>query len=324
VWRFSLAALVCVAVIVTTGTLQAFDRLVLLEDLYETPYGLALLAKIVLLAVLVVLGAANLLVWGPRLRSGIAARAGLVRSVMTETGLFGAVLVAAAFLTALAPPAQASGAAFDQTQRVEGYRIELLMPTTTPGRNRFVVRVTQGLSPVTNAEAVTLRFTMVEHDMGIQELATTQRAAGEYVAEGSPTAMFGTWKIQTIVRIPGRLDVSALFTVPIATTSGEAAQVINAAPYTLIAFADPAAPQAGAPVTINVVCVDAKGDPVQGLKIQASFSGPASVTPIDAKESSEGAGRYAVDVPGLGSGTWKITLAVTGAGSGVYTLEVAK
>ena len=325
VWRFSLTALVCVAVIVTTGTLQAFDRLVLIEDLYETPYGLALLAKIVLLVILVALGATNLLVWGPRLRGGLAARRGLVRSVVTETGLFGAVLVATAFLTALAPPAQASGAAFDQTQRVEGYRIELLMPTTTPGRDRFVVRVTQGLSPVTNAEAVTLRFTMVEHDMGIQELTTTQRSPGEYVAEGSPTAMFGTWKIQTIVRIPGRLDVSALFTVPIATTSGQAAQVISAAPYTLIAFADPAAPQAGAPITIDIVCVDAKGDPVQGQKIQASFGGPASHAPIDAKESSEaGAGRYTIDVPGLEAGTWKITLSVAGAGSGVYTLEIAK
>lgn len=325
VWRFSLTALVCVAVIVTTGTLQAFDHLVLVEDLYETPYGLALLAKIVLLVVLVALGAMNLLVWGPRLREGIAARGALVRSVMAESGVFGAVLVATAFLTALAPPAQASGAAFDQTQRVDGYRIELLMPTTTPGRNRFVVRVTQGLSPVTNAEAVTLRFTMVEHDMGIQELTTTQRSPGEYVAEGSPTAMFGTWKIQTILRIPGRLDVSALFTVPIATTSGQAAQVINATPYTVIAFADPAAPQAGAPITIVIVCVDAKGDPVQGQKIQATFSGPATHAPIEAKESTEGgAGRYAVDVPGLEAGSWKITLSVSGAGSGVYTLEVAR
>ena len=69
-WRFSLTALVCVAVLITTGTLQALDRLVLLEDLYETPYGLALLVKILLLVALVALGALNLLVWGPRLRRG--------------------------------------------------------------------------------------------------------------------------------------------------------------------------------------------------------------------------------------------------------------
>jgi len=326
VWRFSLTALVCVAIVVTTGTVQALDRLVLLEDLYETPYGIALLVKIVLVVVLVALGATNLLVWGPRLRAGIAARAGLVRSVFAETGLFAVVLVATAFLTALAPPAQASGAAFDETQRVEGVRVELLMPTTTPGRNRFIVRVTQGLAPVTDAEAVTLRFTMVEHDMGIQELATTPRAPGEYVAEGSPTAMFGTWKVQTIVRLPGRLDISALFTVPIANTSGQAAEVITITPYTLIVFADPAAPQAGAPFAIDIVCVDAKGDPAQGQKMQATFSGPATHAPIDATEgaAASGAGRYTVAVPALEAGTWKITIALAGVGSGTYTLEVSR
>ena len=34
--------------------------------------------------------------------------------------------------------------------------------------------------------------------MGEQELVATERAAGEYVANGSPTAMYGTWRIQTI------------------------------------------------------------------------------------------------------------------------------
>ncbi|MEK7859830.1 MAG: copper resistance protein CopC, partial [Chloroflexota bacterium] len=69
VWRFSLVALASVGALVATGTLQAFDRLVLIEDLVETPYGIALLAKIVLLAITLVLGALNLLAWGPRLRA---------------------------------------------------------------------------------------------------------------------------------------------------------------------------------------------------------------------------------------------------------------
>lgn len=46
VWRFSITAIVAVAVLVTTGVLQSLDRLVLVEDLVETPYGIALLAKI--------------------------------------------------------------------------------------------------------------------------------------------------------------------------------------------------------------------------------------------------------------------------------------
>ncbi|HYK97156.1 MAG TPA: copper resistance protein CopC [Candidatus Acidoferrales bacterium] len=333
VWRFSVTALVCVAVIVTTGTLQALGRLVLWEDLYETPYGIALLAKIVMLLALVSLGSLNLLVWGPRLRDGIAARGGLLRGVAIETVLFACVLGAAAFLTALPYPAQNNGVAYDQTQRVDGIRMELLVPTTNPGRNRYVVRVTQGLQPVTNAEQVSFRFTMVEHDMGVQDLIATERAPGEYVAEGSPTAMFGTWKVQTIVRLPGRLDISALFTVPIANNSGQIAQVLPipappaAALYNMIVFSDPAQPQANAPVTINVVLVDAKGDPVQGKKVNATFDGPGTQAPIAATEdpANTGPGRYKVGVPALpAGGTWKITLAVGNEGSGVYTLEVAR
>lgn len=325
-WRFSLTALVCVAVLITTGTLQALNRLVLLEDLYETPYGIALLAKILLLLTLVGLGALNLLVWGPRLRRGVAARAGLLRGVAIETVLFILVFIATSFLTALAPPAQANAAAFDQTQRVEGVRIELLVATNNPGRNRYVVRVTQGLAPVTNAELVAIRFTMVEHDMGEQELVAAQRAPGEYVAEGSPTAMFGTWKLQTIVRLAGRLDLRALFTVPIANNGGQLAQVVSVAPYNLIVFAEPSQPQAGAPVTINIVLVNAQGDPVSGKTVRASFAGPgAALDTLAAEDPAKlGPGRYQIAVPALDAGTWKITLAVGTDGTGVYTLDIGR
>jgi hypothetical protein len=167
---------------------------------------------------------------------------------------------------------------------------------------------------------------MVEHDMGEQELVAQQRAPGEYVAEGSPTAMFGTWKVQTIVRLPGRLDLSTLFTVPIANTAGQAAQVISVPPYNLIVFADPAQPQAGAPVTINVVLIDAQGNPVQGRTVSASFSGPAQVGPIAAVENvaTQGPGRYRIDVPALDAGSWKVALAVGIEGTATYTLEVAR
>jgi copper transport protein len=325
-WRFSLVALCCVATIITTGTLQALDRLVLLEDLFETPYGIALLAKIVLTLALIGLGALNLLLWGPRMRAGGAGRNGLVRGVTVESGLFAGVLIAAGFLTAFPPPNQASGAAFDSTQRVDGLRIELLVASTGPGRNRYVVRVHEGLAAVTSAERVALRFRMVEHDMGEQELVAAQRAPGEYTAEGSPTAMFGTWKVQVIVRLPGRLDSRALFTVPVANTGGQTAQVVPVPPYNLIVFADPSSPQAAAPIALNVVIVDAKGDPVSGKAVRASFTGPGTQSPIDAKEDPNtlGPGRYRVDIPSLDAGTWKIALSVGNEGSGTYTLDIAR
>jgi len=328
IWRFSLTALAAIAVIITTGTLQSLDRLVLIEDLVETPYGIALLAKIVLLTLLLGLGALNLLVWGPRMRRGLAASAQFWRGVIAETGLFAGVLVAAAFLTSFAPPAQANGAAFDETKHTSGIRIELLTATTLPGRNRFVVRVQQGLTPITGAEKVALRFTMVEHDMGEQELVATERAPGEYVAEGSPTAMLGTWKVQVIVRLAGRPDIAALFTVPVSQPAGQEAttKIIAIPPYQLIVFSEPFQPQAGAPLTINVVVVDAKGDPVTGKKVHATFSGPAAAPPLDAVENTAelGPGRYRFTLPGLEAGSWKITIAMSDAGSGTYDLDVTR
>jgi len=328
IWRFSLTALVAVAVIITTGVLQSLDRLVLIEDLVETPYGIALLAKILLLVGLLVLGALNLLVWGPRMRRGIAAGAQFWRGVIGEAALFAGVLLAAAFLTAFAPPAQANGAAFDETRHVSGIRIELLTATTLPGRNRFAVRVQQGLTPISGAEKVTLRFTMVEHDMGEQELVATERAPGEYVAEGSPTAMLGTWKAQVIVRLAGRPDIQTLFTLPVSQSAGQEAttKVVSIPPYQLIVFSEPFQPQAGAPLTINVVVTDSKGDPVTGKKVRAAFSGPGTQAPLDGAENAAelGPGRYRFTVPGLDAGAWKITLSLADGGSGVYDLEVGR
>jgi copper transport protein len=328
VWRFSLTALVAVAVIVTTGVVQSLDRLVLVEDLIETPYGIALLAKVVLLLGLLGLGALNLLVWGPRLRRGLNARAQLRRGVIGESALFAGVLLAAAFLTAFVPPAQASGAAFDETKHVSGIRVQLLTASTLPGRNRYVIRVQQGLTPISGAEKVALRFTMVEHDMGEIELVANERAPGEYVAEGSPTAMFGTWKAEVIVRLPGRPDIRALFTVPISPAPGQDAttKILAIPPYQLIVFAEPFEPQAGAPLTINVVVVDAKGDPVVGKKLRATFSGPGTIAPLDGVENVAelGPGRYRFAVPGLEAGSWKITISMDDAGSGMYELVVSR
>src|SRR2546423_3939452 len=258
-WRFSVTALIATAVLITAGVLQAFDRLVLIDDLYETPYGIALAVKIVLVVVALAIGAFNLLRWGPRLRAGIRARTALVRDTVAETAIFVVIIVAASFLTAFAPPAQPSAAAYDQAQHVSGLRLEMLVASGGAGRNTYVLRVHQGLAPVTGVEKVAFRFTMVEHDMGEQELVATERASGEYVANGSPTAMYGTWKIQTIVRLAGREDVSTVFTFPVGLVNsgggGTASPPLTVGPYTAIVFTDPATPQSGAPLTMFAVLI---------------------------------------------------------------------
>ena len=322
-WRFSLVALTSVAVLVTAGSLQALDRLVVIQDLVETPYGLALLAKIGLLLIILAIAAFNLLRYGPR-----GDRRALIRGTAIETALLAAVFVAAGVLTALAPPAQATGAAFDQTQHIGSFRIELVVPTSLPGRNRFVVRVQQGLTPITGAEKVALRFTMVEHDMGEAELIAVPRAPGEYVAVGSPTAMFGTWKTQVIVRLPGKDDITALFVVPIAQQSGQGAtaMALSANAYNLVVFPDPSLPVDGAPIALSVVVLDKKGDPAARLKITGALT-PKSGQPAqgDAFIATElGTGRYRIDIAALAKGHWTMKLTIgDAANTAEYTFDVS-
>jgi copper transport protein len=307
VWRFSLVALTAVGLLVTAGVLQALDRLVLIQDLVETPYGLALLAKILLLVVILAVASLNLLRYGPR-----ATSRGLIRGTIVETALLAGVFVAAGILTALAPPAQPTGAAFDQTQHVAGYRVELIVPTSTPGRNRFVVRVHQGLQPVTNAEKVALRFTMIEHDMGEAELIAEERASGEYVATGSPTAMYGTWKVQAIIRLPGKDDVTALFTVPISAGGQTAsAAALTTKAFSLVVFSDPSAPVAGAPIQISIIALES-GQPASGRAVSGTITAkdgqPTAGETFTAVEL--GSGRYRIDIPALAQGRWTMRIQI--------------
>lgn len=316
--RFSLVALIAVALLIATGTLQAFQRLVLLQDLIETPYGIALLVKIVLLGVTLAFGVAHLFRAGPR-----GDRRALVRGTTIETALLVVVIAAAGVLTAVAPPAQNSGAAFDETRHVAGLRLELVLPTALPGRNRYVLRVHDGLRPLTDPEKVVLRFTMVEHDMGESELVTTQRAPGEYVADGSVTAMYGTWKVQAIVRRAGHEDASTVFAVPITQSGTATAAALAAGPYQLVVFPDPASPQAGAPITLNIVVVDQKGEPQSGKSVTGSLVGEGKGPPLPLAATPESPGRYTMTVAALEPGAWRLTIAIGSEGQADYQFTVA-
>ena len=140
--------------------------------------------------------------------------------------------------------------------------------------------------------------------------------------------MYGTWKIQAIVRLAGREDVSTVFTFPVGAPSGGSptSQVITIGPYTMIVFTDPAAPQSGAPITMFAVLIGADGSPVTGKQIRATFTGPTSQAPIDATEDAAtlGPGRYKFAIAALDPGTWKVTIDVGNEGTGAYSLDVSR
>src|SRR5207245_10082754 len=142
---------------------------------------------------------------------------------------------------------------------------------------------------------------------------------------GRPTAGaaapdVGTRQALASRRLTGREHASTVFTFAVAAAGTTRAKVLAAPPYNLIVFTDPSQPQTGAPIGLNVVIIDQKGDPVSGKKVRATFSGPGAVAPIDATEDAavSGPGRYKVAIDALDAGSWKVTIAVGSEASGMY------
>ena len=98
-------------------------------------------------------------------------------------------------------------------------------------------------------------------------------------------------------------------------------RVLSAGPFTLIAFTDPAPVIAGAPFSLHVVIVDAKGEPVPGRTVLVTPSGPGQAPAITAGEASPG--RYIATFAALDAGAWQLVISLDGA-SAAYGLEVTR
>jgi copper transport protein len=101
---FSRVATVCVAVLVVAGTYLSIERLPQISDLWATSYGQTLLVKLGLVSAALLFGAAHHFLVRPRLERGEEPPRSLGRSLMGESTLALAVLVAAAALVNSAPP----------------------------------------------------------------------------------------------------------------------------------------------------------------------------------------------------------------------------
>jgi copper transport protein len=101
--RFSRIAILLVGVLVVAGTVVAIQRLPALSDLWQTSYGRTLLVKVGLVLVALSWGGMHHLVVRPRLERGDGVR-GVGGSLLAETTVAMAVLLAAAVLVNGAPP----------------------------------------------------------------------------------------------------------------------------------------------------------------------------------------------------------------------------
>jgi copper transport protein len=209
--RFSLVALVSVLVLLASGTWASILHLPVLNALWTTSYGIAIMVKVGLLAAAMALGAVNLLRTKPRLveaeqrhDAGDSAVRLLRRTISGETLLVTCAVFAAAVLSSLAPPAAALAQLGSQIATVgpgpvvatahDGpYTFKLRATPNAPAtENSFSVQILKNGQPLQRAD-VTLTFEMLDMQMGNQEYQMTETSPGVYSHSAPALVMAGRW-----------------------------------------------------------------------------------------------------------------------------------
>jgi copper transport protein len=214
--RFSNTAFVSVLAIIATGTVNSIVYLPTVSSLWQTAYGKALIAKILLLGGTMLLAAVNLLRTKPGLQKaaatsdetlGTISATLLRRLVRGETLIVAGAVFAAALLTSYPPPARALAQVGNAKARVgpgpvattvteNGYRLDVgLDPNRAALPNTFSVRISKGGQATTGA-SVAIHFLMLDMDMGEFGYILEEKAPGYYVRSAPALVMVGHWAIR--------------------------------------------------------------------------------------------------------------------------------
>jgi len=207
--RFSKIAIGSVMLLVITGVYGSKLHIPNVQALIHTTYGRTLIAKVVLLLPFVALGGVNLI------RRG----AGHFRRLIWAEVLMAALIFAAAGLLTSIPPAGVEIASrpggFVGTTQGEGLTIKLRVdPNRIGATNPWITVNRSDGSPEAEA-SVGLRVSMVEHDMGLQNVDATEASPGLYTAEQVALGMDGTWRFEVVVLTRQGREMRHSFLVPV-------------------------------------------------------------------------------------------------------------
>ena len=219
--RFSALALGATLAVATTGAIAAYLHVYGPEALTITPYGRALLGKLIAFVLALGIAAVHLLVISPALTrqarppdrsrgQGFAAdrAARNVRHlqvlVQVEAGLILCGMVLAGILTTYTP-AERPGHIVrrDWQRRLGPVDMHLAMsPTNDIGGVAFDVTLApRNGQPAPPVSDVSLYMRMVDHDMGLSDMAAEPVGPGRYAATGL-VSMAGDWQVRVTVRPP--------------------------------------------------------------------------------------------------------------------------
>jgi len=217
--RFSINALVFVALIGVTGFYSASLRVGTWAALFDSIYGHVLFIKQIFVAGLLVIAAINLLIISPRLsrarEQGIANSAVLAnfgRILVVEITFAVLLLASVSFLTYLPPAKVASqDTEFTDLKQADDIKIEIYIAPAHVGENEFMIMLISNGQPVDTAKKVLLRFTPSQANIPPSELQLLSDGDGMYSARGTYLSLPGKWQVQAVVRRDNKFDAFANF-----------------------------------------------------------------------------------------------------------------
>ena len=224
--RFSDAALIAVAVVTVTGVLMAWIVLPTAGELTSTGYGLALLLKVALVALVVVLGGFNRFLLVPLVSSTPggspeAPRRRLSQVVTAELVLLIAVVATTAVLVTRSPVASSAAAPgagpagptttlppqVTTIEMSDGGTVEFSFGPALAGPNEVHLmlhdREGRMINPV---ESPTVEFTEEQLDIGPIDAEIAPIYIGEYT--GPVNLVSGTWTVVVRIRVSDFESVS--------------------------------------------------------------------------------------------------------------------
>lgn len=216
--RFSVVAGLSVAVLALTGIYSAWTQVTVPEAL-ATPYGMALMVKIGLVAALLLIAAVNLVWVRPQLSGDSRAAYWLRRLVAVEVVIVIVVLLSVGFLTSLEPARQAAARlgigvedrlTFSDT--AEGAEMTLEVIPGRVGPNTIEVTLRDGFgNPITNATDVRARLSYLDADLGETAVSATSVGDGEFILTDQVIGIAGAWEIALVVQRPDAFDARTAF-----------------------------------------------------------------------------------------------------------------
>jgi copper transport protein len=223
--RFSPVALVAVAVLAITGTVQAVLHLTSFGQLTSTGFGRAVLIKALLLVALIALGALNRQRTLPGLRAIATTGAGpggvgtvLKRTLRAEVALIVTVLATTGALVGYAPPASLSAPkVVNVEKRLGPLDLNVTVEPAVIGSNTMHVYLFDAKSgaPFDDTQSITAQATLKKANVGPLDIALRTSGPGRFTADAFQFTLAGEWTIRIVDRVSRFDEYATTITVPI-------------------------------------------------------------------------------------------------------------